>query len=134
MATDHIPVFLPASEPLNEDKGRHWHRASIVLGILFLAGAAIVFTVLSTHNPEELFAHTTASVVSKSALAAQTMPIIQPTGGAEALVPAASDAPTGDEVASGAKTTENGDPGAVGPSPVQRISGLGGGGRCTDPG
>jgi hypothetical protein len=105
MATDHIPVFVPVTEPQKDDKGRHWHRAGIVLGILFLTGAAIVFTVLSTRNREEQFANTTASVVSESALAAHSMPNIQPTDGAEASVPTASDAPTGDEVAGGAKTT-----------------------------
>ena len=104
MAIDHIPLVLPDTEPQKEGMGRDWHRSVIVSVILCLTGASIVLALLPARDPEVVFANTPASVVSQAALSAPPMPIIQPAGGIDALVPTASDAQTGDEVDGAANT------------------------------
>jgi len=102
MALDHISFVLPDTEPQKEGKGRDWHPGTYVSGSVLLTGAAIVLTVLSVGNREVPFANTT--VLSQTALAAPSTPVIQSTARAEALVPTANHAPTGDEVDGAVKT------------------------------
>ena len=77
------------------------------MSILVVTTAGIVFAVLSLENPIVL-AKATASLVGKSAPQDGTwsMPTIQLTADAPALLPTASEAPTGDEIAA-AFTTPN---------------------------
>lgn len=106
-ANDSVPVFLSAEEPDQPGIGRTGHRAVIASGILLLTGAAIVLTVLSAVNPVGLFANITASEVDTSAPqdgTAQSMPIVPSTAESQSLPPAASDAPTSDEIAGAVKT------------------------------
>jgi hypothetical protein len=72
---------------------------------LVVTTAGIVFAVLSVENPIVL-ANATASLVGTSAPqdGTQSMPKIQSTADAPALLPTASEAPTGDEIAAAFKT------------------------------
>jgi hypothetical protein len=72
------------------------------MSILVVTTAGIVFAVLSVENPIVL-ANATASLVGTSA-PPQSMPKIQSTADAPALLPTASEAPTGDEIAVAFKT------------------------------
>jgi hypothetical protein len=93
--TDLIPLFLAAQEPHQRGIGRGGHRAVVIAScILFAAGAAIVFTVLSAGNPMALFTKATASVWGESAPQDGTgrqMPIVQSTPGGQALAPTAEE-------------------------------------------
>ena len=108
MATnDPVPFFPSAEEPEQRGIGRAWHRAVIASGILLLTGAGIVLTVLFAGNQPVLLADITASVAGTSAPqdgTAHSMPVIQSTAESQSLPPAASDAPTSDEIAGAVKT------------------------------
>ena len=87
-----------------------WDRAVAAsqimkMSILVVTTAGIVFAVLSVENPIVL-ANATASLVGTSAPqdGTQSMPKIQSTADAPALLPTASEAPTGDEIAAAFKT------------------------------
>jgi hypothetical protein len=87
-----------------------WDRAVTAsqimkMSILGVTTAGIVFAVLSVENPIVL-ASATASLVGTSAPqdGTQSMPKIQSTADAPALLPTASEAPTGDETAAAFKT------------------------------
>jgi hypothetical protein len=110
MATnDPIPLFLSDPTEVPEQAGslQAWERAVIAsriltTGICFVTAAAIVFAILSMGNPLVLFVNATASLFATSAHqdgTDQSMPIIQSTADAQPLPPTASEAPTGDEIA-----------------------------------
>ena len=87
-----------------------WDRAITAsqimkMSILVVTTAGIVFAVLSVENPIVL-ANATASLVGTSAPqdGTQSMPKIQSTADVPALLPTASEAPTGDEIAAAFKT------------------------------
>jgi hypothetical protein len=106
---DPIPLFLSNPTEVPEQAGslQPWERpvtASRILttGIWFVTAAAIVFAVLSVRNPLALFENATASLFATSAPqdgTGQSMPIIQSTADTQPLPPTASEAPTGDEIA-----------------------------------
>jgi hypothetical protein len=106
--TDPIPLFLAAQEPHQRGIGRGGHRAVVIAScILFAAGAAIVFTVLSAGNPLVLFTNATASVSGESTHQDGTgrqMPIVQSTSGNQALAPTAEAAFKSDHSAAAFKT------------------------------
>jgi hypothetical protein len=106
--TDLIPLFLAAQEPHRRGIGRGGHRAVVIAScILFAAGAAIVFTVLSAGNPLVLFTNATASVSVESAPQDGTgrqMPIVQSTSGGQALAPTAEEAFKNDDSDAAFKT------------------------------
>jgi hypothetical protein len=106
--TDLIPLFLAAQEPHQRGIGRGWHRAVVVAScILFAAGAAIVFTVLSAGNPLVLFTTATASVSGESAPRDGTgrqMPIVQSTSAGQASAPTAEEASKSDDSDAAFKT------------------------------
>jgi hypothetical protein len=108
MATNEpVSLFSSAEEPDQRGIGRSGHRAVIASGILLLTGTAIVLTVLFAGNQPVLFADITASVAGTSAPqdgTAHSTPIIQSTAESQSLPPAASDAPTSDEIAGAVKT------------------------------
>ncbi|WP_154071107.1 hypothetical protein [Bradyrhizobium lablabi] len=115
MATNHlIPLFLSDHTEESEQPGigKAWDRAAISsrilkTSILVVTAAAIVFAILFVGNPLVHFASATASLVATSAPqdgTGQSMPIIQSTAGAQALLPTAREAPTGDEIAAAFKT------------------------------
>jgi hypothetical protein len=99
-------------EPEQLGAGKAWERAAISsrilkTSILVVTAAAIVFAILSLGNPLVLFANVTASLVATSAPqdgTGQPMPTIQSTADAQALLPTASEAPTGEEIAAAFKT------------------------------
>ena len=77
------------------------------MSTLFVTTAGIVFAVLSVGNPIVL-ANATAYLVGASAPqdGTQSMPTIQSTADAQAFLPTASEAPTGDEIAAYQSQTE----------------------------
>jgi hypothetical protein len=110
MATNNpIPLFLsdPIEVPEQAGSSQAWERAVIASRILttaicFVTAAAIVFVVLSVRNPLALIENGTASLVVTSTPqdgTRQSMPIIQSTADTQPLPPTASEAPTGDEIA-----------------------------------
>jgi hypothetical protein len=111
---DPIPLFLSdhAEEPEQPGIGKAWDRAVISsrilkTSILAVTATAIVFAILLVGNPIALFASATASLVGISAPQSgtgQSTPAIQSTASAQALPPAARDAPTRDEIAAAFKT------------------------------
>ena len=113
MATnDLISVRLSVhtEEPRQVGILKAWDRAVTAsqimkMSILGVTTAGIVFAVLSAENPIVL-ASATASLVGTSAPqdGTQSMPKIQSTADAPALLPTASEAPTGDEIAAAFKT------------------------------
>jgi hypothetical protein len=117
MATDDlIPLILSdhTEKPGQPGIGKAWGRADISsrilqASILVVTAAAIVFAIRSLGNPLVFFADATASLLATSAPqdgTDQSTPIIQSTAGAPALPPAASEAPTGDEIAPAVKTAD----------------------------
>ena len=104
-----LPLFL-ADEPEQQYIGIFWDRVlSRVLkaSIVVATATAIGIAILSIGNPVALFAYLTASLVDKSALEPGTdlsTPAIQSTASAQALQPAARDAPTRDEIVATFKT------------------------------
>ena len=124
---DPVPLFLsdPAEECEPPATGKVWYRAAISsrnlkTSILVVTAAAIVFAILSVGDPIVLFANATASLLGTSESQSGTgqlfqawaakqdargrTPTIQSTGGAQALPPAARDAPTRYEIAAAFKT------------------------------
>jgi hypothetical protein len=110
MATnDPIPLFLsdPIEVPEQAGSMQVWEKAFIAsriltTGIWFVTAAAIVFAVLSVRNPLALIENATASLFATSAPqdgTGQSMPIIQSTADTQPLPPTASEARTGDEIA-----------------------------------
>ena len=70
--------------------------------VLVATAAAIVFAILSVGNPLVLIVNATASRFATSAPqdgTGQSMPIVQSTAGAQALLPTVREAPTGAEIA-----------------------------------
>jgi hypothetical protein len=117
MATnDPIPLFLsdPIEVPEQAGSMQVWEKAFIAsriltTGIWFVTAAAIVFAVLSVRNPLALIENATASLFATSAPqdgTGQSMPIIQSTADTQPLPPTASEAPTGDEIATTLKTAD----------------------------
>jgi hypothetical protein len=105
-APDHpLPVFLSeyAEEFEQPGMGKAWDGAAIssrILKMSVLAVAAMAIAILWLGNPVALFANVTASLVGTTALQpgiGQSTPAIQST--AQALPPAATDAPTREEIA-----------------------------------
>ena len=82
------------------DRAVIWSRI-LKTSILVVTAAAIVFAVLSKGNPLVRFTNATASLVGTSAPqdGAQSTPTIQSSADAQALPPAAREAPTGAEIA-----------------------------------
>jgi hypothetical protein len=107
--TELFPLVLAAQEPHQRGIGRGGHRAVVIAScILFAAGAAIVFTVLSAGNPLVLFTNATASVSGESAPQDGTggqMPIVQSTSGGQALAPTAEEAFKSDDSDAAFKTS-----------------------------
>ncbi len=79
----------------------------VKMSTLLVTTAGIVFTVLSAGNPIVL-ANATAYLVGAPAPqdGAQSMPTIQSTADAQVVLPTASEAPTGDEIAAYQRQTE----------------------------
>ena len=128
MATnDPIPLFLSDPTEVPEQAGslQAWERAVIAsriltTGIWFVTAAAIVFAILSVGNPLVLFENATASLFATSAHqdgTGQSMPIIQSTADTQPLPPTASEAPTGDEIATTLKTADQSQTDIRQPSP-----------------
>jgi hypothetical protein len=128
MATnDPIPLFLsdPIEVPEQTGSLQAWERAVIAsriltTGIWFVTVAAIVFAVLSVRNPLALFENAAASLFATSAPqdgTGQSMPIIQSTADTQPLPPTASEAPTGDEIATTLKTADQSQTDIRQPSP-----------------
>jgi hypothetical protein len=113
MATNDLTslrLSVHAEEPQLVGILKAWDRAvtaSQIMkkSILVVTTAGIVFAVQSVENPIVL-ANATASRVSTSAPqdGSQSMPKTQSTTDAPALLPTASEAPTGDEIAAAFKT------------------------------
>jgi hypothetical protein len=111
MATnDFISLRLSVHAEEPQQVLKAWDRAVTAsqimkMSILVITTAGIVFAVLSVENPIVL-ANATASLVGTSAPqdGTQSMPKIQSTADAAALLPTASEAPTGDEIAAAFKT------------------------------
>jgi len=113
MATNDLislRLSVHAEEPQQVGILKAWDTAATAsqimkMSILGVTTAGIVFAVLSVENPIVL-ASATASLVGTSAPqdGTQSMPKIQPTADAPALLPTASEAPTGDEIAAAFKT------------------------------
>jgi hypothetical protein len=108
-ANDPVSLFLSdhTEEPEQPGTRKAWDRADISsrilkTSILVVTAVAIVFAILSLGNPLVLIANVTASLVATSVPhddTGRSTPIIQSTAGAQALPPAAREAPTGDEMA-----------------------------------
>src|SRR6267378_3505897 len=108
MATnDPIPLFLsdhtegPEQPVIGKDRAVMSSRI-VKTSILVVMAAAIVLAMLSGGNPLVLFENAMASLVATSTPqddTGQSMPSIQSTADAQALPPAASEAPTGGEKA-----------------------------------
>ena len=117
MATnDPIPLFLsdhseePEQPVIGKDRAVMSSRI-VKTSILVVTAAAIVFAILAVGNPLVLFANAMASLVATSTPqddTGQSMPSIQSTADAQALPPAASEAPTGGEIAVASKTADQG--------------------------
>src|ERR1700692_3009214 len=113
MATNDLislRLSVHAEEPQQVGILKAWDRAVTAsqimkMSILVVTTAGIVFAVLSVENPIAL-TNATASLVGTSAPqdGTQSMPKIQSTADAPALLPTASEAPTGDEIAAAFKT------------------------------
>jgi hypothetical protein len=113
MATNDLislRLSVHTEEPQQVGILKAWDRAVTAsqimkMSILGVTTAGIVFAVLSAENPIVL-ASATASLVGTSAPqdGTQSMPKIQSTAHAPALLPTASEAPTGDEIAAAFKT------------------------------
>src|SRR5450432_2711024 len=124
MANNLIPLFLSdhTEEPEQPVIGKAWHRAAISsrilkTSILVVTAAAIVFAIRLVGNPLVRFTNATASLVGTSAPqdGARSTPTIESTTDAQALPPAAREAPTGAEIAAAFNTayqrqTENPQP------------------------
>jgi hypothetical protein len=104
LTNDHsLPLFLTehAEDPEQWDIGKAWDRAVISsrilkTSILVVTATAIGVAVMSVGNPVVLLANVTASLFDTSALqpgTGQSMPTIQPTTGAQDLLPTARDEP-----------------------------------------
>jgi len=112
MATnDPIPLFLsdhtegPEQPVIGKDRAVMSSRI-VKTSILVVMAAAIVLAMLSGGNPLVLFENAMASLVATSTPqddTGQSMPSIQSTADAQALPPAASEAPTGGEKAAAFK-------------------------------
>ena len=112
MATnDPIPLFLsdhtegPEQPVIGKDRAVMSSRI-VKTSILVVTAAAIVLAILSGGNPLVLFENAMASLVAASTPqddTGQSMPSIQSTADAQALPPAASEAPTGGEKAAAFK-------------------------------
>jgi len=112
MATnDPIPLFLsdhseePEQPVIGKDRAVMSSRI-VKTSILVVTAAAIVFAILSVGNPLVLVENAMASLVATSTPqddAGQSMPSIQSTADAQALPPAANEAPTGSEKAAAFK-------------------------------
>jgi hypothetical protein len=112
MATnDPIPLFLsdhteePEQPVIGKDRAVMSSRI-FKTSILVVTAAAIVLAMLSGGNPLVLFENAMASLVATSTPqddSGQSMPSIQSTADAQALPPAASEAPTGGEKAAAFK-------------------------------
>jgi hypothetical protein len=112
MATnDPIPLFLsdhseePEQPVIGKDRAVMSSRI-VKTSILVVTAAAIVFAILLGGNPLVLVENAMASLVATSTPqddAGQSMPSIQSTADAQALPPAASEAPTGSEKAAAFK-------------------------------
>src|SRR6267142_2327789 len=108
MATnDPLPLFLsdhtegPEQPVIGKDRAVMSSRI-VKTSILVVMAAAIVLAMLSGGNPLVLFENAMASLVATSTPqddTGQSMPSIQSTADAQALPPAASEAPTGGEKA-----------------------------------
>jgi hypothetical protein len=117
MATnDSIPLFLsdhteqPEQPVIGKDRAVISSRI-VKTSILVVTAAAIVFAIVSVENPLVLFENAKASLFATSTPpddTGQSMPIIQSTADAQALPPAASEAPTGGEIAVASKTADQG--------------------------
>src|SRR5882672_6803299 len=102
MATnDSIPLFLsdhtegPEQPVIGKDRAV---MSSRIVKTSILTAAAIVLAILAVGNPVVLFENAMASLVAASTPrddTSQSMPSIQSTADAQALPPAASEAPTG---------------------------------------
>src|SRR6202051_115744 len=113
MATNDLislRLSVHAEEPQQVGILKAWNRAVTAsqimkMSILVVTTAGMVFAVLSVENPIVL-ANATASLVGTSAPqdGTQSMPKIQSTADVRALLPTASEAPTGDEIAAAFKT------------------------------
>jgi hypothetical protein len=126
MATnDLIPFFLSNHPEEHEQLGIGKDRpvlSSRILktSILIVTAAAIGFAILSVANPVVLFENVTASLFATSAPqdgTGQSMPIIQSTADIQPLPPTASEAPTGDEIATTLKTADQSQTDIRQPSP-----------------
>jgi hypothetical protein len=95
-------------------------REYLKTSILIVTAAAIGFAILSVGNPLVLFENVTASLFATSAPqdgTGQSMPIIQSTADTQPLPPTASEAPTGDEIATTLKTADQSQTDIRQPSP-----------------
>ncbi|HTE92939.1 MAG TPA: hypothetical protein VK678_05470, partial [Bradyrhizobium sp.] len=112
MATnDPIPLFLsdhseePEQPVIGKDRAVMSSRI-VKTSILVVTAAAIVFAIVSVENPLVLFENAMASLFATSTPpddTGQSMPSIQSTADAQALPPAANEAPTGSEKAAAFK-------------------------------
>jgi len=117
MATnDSIPLFLSDhteehEQPvIRKDRAVIWSRI-VKTSILVVTAAAIVFAIVSVENPLVHFENAMASLFATSTPqddTGQSMPSIQSTADAQALPPAANEAPTGSEIAAASKTADQG--------------------------
>src|SRR5712691_2933273 len=117
MATnDSIPLFLSDhteehEQPvIRKDRAVIWSRI-VKTSILVVTAAAIVFGIVSVENPLVLFENAMASLFATSTPqddTGQSMQSIQSTADAQALPPAANEAPTGSEKAAASKTADQG--------------------------
>jgi hypothetical protein len=121
-AKDRFPLFLSdhAEDPVQLDTGTSWNRAVISTRILKasvfgIAATAIVFAVVAVENPQLLFedaeflASTRAFLVQLSRPqqdTSETTPVTPSANVAEALPPAAPEAPAGGEIAAPFKTAD----------------------------
>ena len=106
---DPIPLFLSEQhDQPNAGKNRAVISPRIVkTSILLVTAAAIVFTILAVGNPLVRFENAMASLFATSRPQDDTgQPIIQSTADAQALPPAASETPTGGEIAVASKTAD----------------------------
>jgi flagellar biosynthesis GTPase FlhF len=113
---DPIPLFLsdhteqPEQPVIGKDRAVMSSRI-VKTSILVVTAAAIVFAVLATGNPLVRFESAMASLFATSTPqddTGQSMTIIQSTADAQALPPAASEAPTAGEIAVASKTADQG--------------------------
>src|SRR6266702_2868550 len=117
MATnDSIPLFLsdhteqPEQPVIGKDRAVISSRI-VKTSILVVTAAAIVFAIVSVENPRVLFENAMASLFATSTPpddTGQSMPIVQSTADAQALPAAATEPPTGGEIAVASKTADQG--------------------------